>query len=171
MSPTNRNSLNRILSILSTTIIALLTGTLSSAQQTASSHPTKIIIDSDIGDDVDDVFAIGLALTSPEVEILGISSAWGDTKLRARMIDRLLIETNATNIPVAEGIPTKAQSTFSQAALGQIRQRPDKNPTRKPSTSSSTKSKKIPATSRSSPSARSPTSAPPSTATLPPSKS
>jgi purine nucleosidase len=81
----------------------------------AASHPTKIIIDSDIGDDVDDVFAIGLALTSPEVEILGISSAWGDTQLRARMIDRLLTETNATNIPVAEGIPTQAKSTFSQA--------------------------------------------------------
>ncbi len=82
----------------------------------ATSHPTKIIIDSDIGDDVDDVFAIGLALAGPEVEIVGISSAWGDTQLRARMIDRLLIETNATNIPVAEGIPTQAKSSFSQAA-------------------------------------------------------
>src|SRR6185503_6833140 len=71
------------------------------AQAPTSAHPTKIIIDTDIGDDVDDVFAIGLALTSPEVQILGISSAWGDTQLRARMIDRLLIETNATNIPVA----------------------------------------------------------------------
>src|SRR5215475_12089907 len=92
-------------------ISALTLPVISSAQtQPTSTHPTKIIIDSDIGDDVDDVFAIGLALTSPEVQILGISSAWGDTQLRARMIDRLLIETNATTIPVAEGIPTKAQS-------------------------------------------------------------
>ena len=30
------------------------------------------------------------------------------------MIDRLLIETNATNIPVAEGIPTKAQSNSAK---------------------------------------------------------
>ena len=134
-----------------------------------ATHPTKIIIDSDIGDDVDDVFAIGLALTSHEVEILGISSAWGDTQLRARMIDRLLIETNATNIPVAEGIPTKAQSQFSQAR-GQRAATSRRNLTHQPSTSSSTKSKKIPATSPSSPSVRSPTSAPPSTATPPRSK-
>jgi len=87
------------------------------AQSTPSaSHPTRIIIDSDIGDDVDDVFAIGLALASPEVEILGISSAWGDTQLRARMIDRLLTETNTTNIPVAEGIPTQTKTPFSQSA-------------------------------------------------------
>jgi len=116
MSPTNRNSLNRIRAVLAAAIISIFSSAATSAQNSPTpSHPTKIIIDSDIGDDVDDVFAIGLALTSPEVEILGISSAWGDTKLRARMIDRLLIETNATNIPVAEGIPTKAQSTFSQA--------------------------------------------------------
>jgi purine nucleosidase len=88
----------------------------STPQTQAPPHSTKIIIDSDIGDDVDDVFAIGLALTSPEAEILGISSAWGDTQLRARMIDRLLIETNATNIPVAEGIATQTKTPFSQAA-------------------------------------------------------
>lgn len=83
--------------------------------QAAPSHPAKIIIDSDIGDDVDDAFAIGLALTSPEVEILGISSAWGDTQLRARMLDRLLIETGRSNIPVAQGIATQSKTPFSQA--------------------------------------------------------
>jgi purine nucleosidase len=88
----------------------------STQKQAAPAHPTKIIIDSDIGDDVDDVFAIGLALASAEVEIIGISSAWGDTQLRARMIDRLLTETNAINIPVAEGIATQTKTPFSQAA-------------------------------------------------------
>ena len=115
MSP--KKSLNSIRAFICATIIAALSCSTPSAQsqQPIATHPTKIIIDSDIGDDVDDVFAIGLALTSPEVEILGISSAWGDTKLRARMIDRLLAETDTKNIPVAEGIPTKAQSNFSQA--------------------------------------------------------
>jgi purine nucleosidase len=96
--------------------ISALTSPLIRAQAPTPSHPPKIIIDSDIGDDVDDVFAIGLALTGPEVEILGISSAWGDTQLRARMIDRLLAETNATKIPVAEGVPTQTKTPFSQAA-------------------------------------------------------
>ena len=49
----------------------------------------KIIIDTDIGNDIDDAFAVGLALQSPELQILGISSAWGDTPLRARLLSRL----------------------------------------------------------------------------------
>jgi inosine-uridine nucleoside N-ribohydrolase len=80
---------------------------------------TKIIIDSDIGDDVDDAFAIGLALTSPEVEIVGITTAWGDTELRARMVDRLLAETGNAGIPVAVGIATQSKTPFSQAAWAQ----------------------------------------------------
>ena len=116
MSPTNRNSLNLIRAIVAAAIISIFSSAATSAQNPKTpSHPTKIIIDSDIVDDVDDVFAIGLALTSPEVEILGISSAWGDTQLRARMIDRLLTETNSTTIPVAEGIPTQTKTPFSQA--------------------------------------------------------
>lgn len=75
----------------------------------------KIIIDTDIGDDVDDAFAVALALSSPEVEILGITTAWGDTRLRARLTDRLLAEGGRADIPVAEGIPTQSKGRFSQA--------------------------------------------------------
>jgi purine nucleosidase len=74
-----------------------------------------IIIDTDIGDDVDDAFAIDLALASPELKILGISSAWGDTALRARMLDRMLCETGREDIPVHTGIPTESNANFSQA--------------------------------------------------------
>ncbi len=115
------------LALASPLIRSAETNTPANPQTQAPAHPTKIIIDSDIGDDVDDVFAIGLALVSPEVEILGISSAWGDTKLRSRMIDRLLTETNSTNIPVAEGIPTQAKSSFSQAAWAKFGNAPTKS--------------------------------------------
>jgi purine nucleosidase len=76
----------------------------------------KVIIDTDIGDDIDDVFAIGLALSSPELEILGITSAWGDTELRSRMLDRLLCETGRSDIPVATGVKTASKNYFSQEA-------------------------------------------------------
>jgi purine nucleosidase len=75
----------------------------------------KIILDTDIGDDVDDAFALALALSSPELEIVGITTAWGDTRLRARLVDRFLTETRHTGIPVAEGIPTQSQTPFTQA--------------------------------------------------------
>src|SRR5215472_5454857 len=65
-----------------------------------------VIIDTDVGDDVDDAFAIALAMQSPEVRILGITTAWGDTKLRARLAERFLQETERTDIPVAVGVQT-----------------------------------------------------------------
>jgi purine nucleosidase len=89
-----------------------------SASAAASTTPQLVIIDTDIGDDIDDVLAVGLAFSSPELKILGITSAWGDTELRARMLDRLLCETGRADIPVAVGIEKHApgQSGFWQAA-------------------------------------------------------
>jgi inosine-uridine nucleoside N-ribohydrolase len=82
----------------------------------------KIIIDTDIGNDIDDAFAVGLALHSPEFQILGISSAWGDTHLRARLLSRLLKETGRADIPVAMGLvkhPAGKLDTLTQAAYAE----------------------------------------------------
>ena len=76
--------------------------------------PEKIIIDTDIGDDVDDAFAVALALHSPELQILGISTTFGDTLTRAKLLDRLLGETGHSDIPVAVGTPTATKSSFTQ---------------------------------------------------------
>jgi inosine-uridine nucleoside N-ribohydrolase len=65
----------------------------------------KIIIDTDIGDDIDDAFALALALNSPEFDILGVSAAFGDTTTRARLLDRFLGEAGRRDIPVAAGKP------------------------------------------------------------------
>src|SRR5271154_2417412 len=56
----------------------------------SSSAPQKIIIDTDIGDDIDDAFALALALRSPELQILGVTATFGDTEMRARLLDRFL---------------------------------------------------------------------------------
>jgi purine nucleosidase len=73
--------------------------------QTTERAREKIIIDSDIGDDIDDAFAVGLALSSPEFEVLGISAGFGDTVTRAKMLDRMLGELGHSDIPVAMGTP------------------------------------------------------------------
>jgi inosine-uridine nucleoside N-ribohydrolase len=86
------------------------------AQQNGTPVPakTKIILDTDIGDDIDDAFALALALRSPEIEIVGITTAWGDTTLRARLTQRFLQENGERGIPIALGIETKSNATFSQ---------------------------------------------------------
>ncbi|WP_024508997.1 nucleoside hydrolase [Bradyrhizobium sp. ARR65] len=83
----------------------------------AAPRQQLVIIDTDIGDDIDDAFAIGLALASPELKILGITSAWGDTALRARLLDRLLCDTGRSDIPVAVGVEKHGpgEAMFSQA--------------------------------------------------------
>src|SRR6185312_10600075 len=90
------------------------------AQAAASGAPAKIIIDTDIGDDIDDAFAVALALRSPEVQILGITTTFGDTQERAKLLDRLLGETDHEDIPVAVGISDpKIQTTWTQRAYAE----------------------------------------------------
>lgn len=91
------------------------------APQTAptSGKPEKIIIDTDIGDDIDDAFALVLAVKSPELEILGVSTGFGDTDARARIADRLLGEVGRSDIPVAAGAPTASKNPMSQRRYGE----------------------------------------------------
>ena len=84
------------------------------AQSISPPSPEKIIIDTDIGDDVDDAFAVALALRSPELEILGITATFGDTETRAKLLDRLLGEAGRPDIPVATGTPTQTTGLFTQ---------------------------------------------------------
>lgn len=101
--------------IIATPIASVTSAAAQSAGTAASRTKTKIVLDTDIGDDVDDAFALGLALQSPEIEIVGVTTAWGDTALRARMERRMLAENGRADVPVAEGIVTQAKSKFSQA--------------------------------------------------------
>src|SRR6478736_968583 len=73
----------------------------------------KVIIDTDIGDDVDDAFALALAVKSPELEILGVTTAFGETEVRAQIADRFLGEVGRAEIPVMAG-KAAGKTTMSQ---------------------------------------------------------
>ncbi|MFS7938705.1 putative inosine nucleosidase [Helianthus anomalus] len=66
-------------------------------------EPKKIIIDTDPG--IDDVMAIFLALRSPEVNVIGLTTIYGNvyTTLATRNALHLLEVAGRTDIPVAEG--------------------------------------------------------------------
>jgi purine nucleosidase len=64
----------------------------------------KMIIDTDIGDDIDDVLALTLALNSPEIDLVGITTVSRNTRLRAKMVLGLLRTMGRLDIPVAAGI-------------------------------------------------------------------
>jgi purine nucleosidase len=97
------------------TVVAVAVVLPLAAQQTPSAaRNQKIIIDTDIGDDIDDAFAVALALKSPELQILGITTEFGDTAMRANLVDRMLEEAGMPGIPVAVGIHTDAKTSLSQ---------------------------------------------------------
>ena len=63
----------------------------------------RIILDTDIGTDIDDAFAIALLANWPEVEIEAVTTVWADAHLRARMARKLLDTLGRRDIPVAVG--------------------------------------------------------------------
>lgn len=85
-------------------------------QPVSSGEPQLAILDTDIGDDIDDAFALALVLRSPELKLLGITTEFGDTDLRARLVDRYLKAVGRSDIPVAAGKTTPHSNVFTQAA-------------------------------------------------------
>ena len=88
-------------------------------EQTTAGGQQLAILDTDIGDDIDDAFALALVLRSPEIKLLGVTTAFGDTELRARLVDRFLEGVGRTDIPVAAGKATPAKNVFTQRAYAE----------------------------------------------------
>ncbi len=63
----------------------------------------KVILDTDIGTDVDDAFALALAAVSTEIALIGVTTCCGDTMLRAKIARKLLHLLKRDDIPVAAG--------------------------------------------------------------------
>lgn len=69
----------------------------------------KVILDCDLGDDIDDAYAVALMLSSTDkFDILGITTCYGRTHDRAELACKLLYETGLERIPVALGRNTSS---------------------------------------------------------------
>jgi purine nucleosidase len=125
LAATNEKTFMRRPTQLKLLIGALLLTTLAGgrslqAQHSKANQKLKVIIDTDIGDDIDDAFALALAVSNPKLQVIGVTTAWGDTELRARLTERFLKVTGHADIPVAVGPKTHASSTFSQARWAEV---------------------------------------------------
>jgi purine nucleosidase len=63
-----------------------------------------VLIDTDIGDDIDDAFAIAFALHSPELNVKAITTVFGNVDVRTRLALKLLKVFGREDIPVAPGV-------------------------------------------------------------------
>jgi purine nucleosidase len=62
-----------------------------------------ILLDTDIGSDVDDALALGLVLASPELQLVAVTTVARDTRLRARIAARLLGLAGRSEVEVCAG--------------------------------------------------------------------
>jgi purine nucleosidase len=106
----------RILSTILLLTTCVLNPTFAQTKPAHHSEPKElVIIDTDIGDDIDDAFALGLAVQSPEFRILGVTTAFGNTKLRAQLAERMLAAVGREDIQVVAGVETAPRAKFTQA--------------------------------------------------------
>lgn len=64
----------------------------------------RIIMDTDIGSDIDDALALALAMRSKELVIEGITTVYGDVALRAKLAKKLLQLGGREDVKVFAGI-------------------------------------------------------------------
>ena len=81
------------------------------AAPAAQAEPARkpVIISTDIGDDIDDTWALSLALKCPELDIKLIVGDYGNAEARARLIAKILEYDKRTDIAVGVGVHTGAK--------------------------------------------------------------
>lgn len=74
--------------------------------QSAEAEKMKIILDTDIGGDIDDAWALGFIIAHPGWDLLGVTICDGNTPARAKVACKLLHLTGRDDVPVAVGRKT-----------------------------------------------------------------
>lgn len=99
---------------LSFTLTALPTR----AAETPSAQPAPIpvILDTDIGDDIDDTWALALLLKSPELDLKLVVGDYGESQYRARLLAKFLERAGRSDVPVGIGLDIPPRGDGRQAA-------------------------------------------------------
>src|SRR5512140_664079 len=74
---------------------------------------TKILLDTDIGTDVDDAVALAYLLSHPECDLLGITTVTGEAVKRASLAS-VLCKVAGKEIPIVPGAETPTQGEQRQ---------------------------------------------------------
>ncbi len=69
-------------------------------------EPIPVILDTDIGSDIDDTWALAMMLGSPQIDLKLITTAFRDTPVKTRLVAKMLERWNRTDIPIGTGLKT-----------------------------------------------------------------
>lgn len=71
----------------------------------------KIILDTDIGDDIDDAWALATCIRHPDLDLVGVTTVLSDTELRAAQARYILEVAGVEGVEVAAGSRDKLDAT------------------------------------------------------------
>ena len=80
-----------------------------------------VILDSDIGDDIDDTWALLMLLRSPEFDVKLVVSDFGNAIYRCRLFAKLLELAGCTHIPVGVGLDPDDEAGRQSGWIGDYR--------------------------------------------------
>ena len=85
--------------------------------------PTKVLLDTDIGSDIDDAVCLAYLLAQPKCELLGITTVGGEADKRA-MLASALCQVAGKQVPIFPGteepllVPQRQRQAPQATALG-----------------------------------------------------
>lgn len=79
-----------------------------------STKRIPVILDTDIGGDIDDTWALAMLLGCPELDLKMVVTEDGDTTYRARIAAKYLELCGRTDVPVAVGVSKPQDAHFNQ---------------------------------------------------------
>jgi purine nucleosidase len=104
-------------------VILLSIGLVSASVSLSQEKKMKVILDTDIGDDIDDAWALAFLISHPLFEPLGVTMTHGNTSERAKIACKMLHITGKDHIPVTMGRRTyeRVDYQFSWAEDFQVK--------------------------------------------------
>ncbi len=100
-------------------VIRIFTLLLLAAMAAAAADQIPVILDTDIGDDIDDALALSLALQSPELDVRAVITVLQHRERRADLVWKILELYGRTDIPVGMGAE---QPLLTPPRAGEVRQ-------------------------------------------------
>ncbi len=79
-------------------------------------HPIPVILATDIGDDIDDTWALGLLLKCPELDLKLVATEYGKAPYRAKLLGKFLEKTGRADVPIALGPDVEPRGVGGLAA-------------------------------------------------------
>jgi inosine-uridine nucleoside N-ribohydrolase len=95
-------------------LVLALAGCATDQNHAAKPAPIPVIFDADIGDDIDDTWALGFLLRCPELDLKLVIGDNGKSEYRAKLLAKFLEVAGRSDVPVGIGLDVNSKKSARQ---------------------------------------------------------